>query len=191
MPISPLNAVSRNLTWANFVKKPRKAPAAGTTATAAQTNTTVGYNGARFDVVKGSSPKVYKLVKEPTVTIKLAATSWVASFVSSWPQKEQDDLLGHEQLHYMIAALSARDFFNAMVAIGAKTFPNAKAGIAEVKQAQKLLKNQDIQDKYDKDTQHLPTQNAVIQAKWSTSVVGSRTTGVSLRTALTTASLFP
>lgn len=191
MPISPLNAVSRNLTWKDFAQNVLPAPGPNEVVTAAQTATNAAVDQINVDPVKGTKPTVYKLTREPTVTVTFEPTSWVASFVSSWPQNQQDDLLMHEQVHYLIAALSGRDFVNAAKVIGARTYPTAQACIDDIKVEHVKMDCQDIQDKYDVDTKHRPTQNAAIQAKWTTAVIGARANGLPLRPQLQTAGLIP
>src|SRR3546814_16646998 len=84
--------------------------------------------------VKGSKPAVYKLVKAPTATVQLNKSQmWVASFVfDDWSQVKRDALLAHEQIHYLIGALSARDYANDFTAIAAKEYDSASAGIADI-----------------------------------------------------------
>src|SRR3546814_9737400 len=87
--------------------------------------------------VKGSKPAVYKLVKAPTATVQLNKSQmWVASFVfDDWSEAKRDALLGHEQIHYLVGALSARDYAKDFEAIAAKTYDSSSAGIDDLKDA--------------------------------------------------------
>ena len=168
MPLVPANAVNRNLAWVDFPKSNRAPPPPGATATAASTQVNLSDTGA--NIVRDPASKRFKLGAEPTVRIDFSPGSWVADYVFKWPQPEQDALLDHEQIHYMIAALCGRDLFNALQTVSQTDYATVKALTADVVEARKLRTNQDIQDKYDKDTKHQPTQNAAEQARWATSV---------------------
>lgn len=188
MPLSPLNAVSRNLTWDDFVKTPKAAPGAGEAATGAETKIFVASETPQMD--PKSKPGAFKLLKEPTVTITFDKTSWVASFVFDWPKTMQDDLLAHEQVHYLIGALSGRDHLNAMKVILEKTYATGAELSADIAVAQKVMLSKKVQEKYDDDTKHKPTQNPEIQAKWTNCVIGCRTSGAPLKPALAALGLF-
>ncbi len=170
MPLMPVNALSRILTWSDFTQKNLPALAPGASVTAAETQVNSSFSGVRFIPVPGSTPRQFKLDQEPTVTVNFLKRSWVANFVFTWSQADQSALLDHEQTHYLIAALSARDFFNELLAIRKRDYSSSQAGIADVQAARKLLTNQDIQDKYDQDTKHLPTVNVMMQQIWSQNV---------------------
>jgi hypothetical protein len=187
MPMVPANAVNRSLSWSDFPHKNRPAPPPGATATAASTQVNLADTGG--NIVRDPASKRFKLDVEPTVRIDFSPASWVADFVFKWPQPEQDALLDHEQIHYMIAALCGRDLFNALQAVSQSDYPNPKALAAAVADARKLRTNQDIQDKYDADTKHQPTKNAAKQAVWATAVRGALKFNQPLRDQLRTAAL--
>src|SRR3546814_3858954 len=115
------------------------APGPGEIKMAAQTAVGWVQNPTQLDVgpVKGSKPTVYKLVKAPTSTVQLDKSSmWVASFVfDDWSQAKRDALLGHEQIHYLVGALSARDYAKDFEAIAARTYDSSSAGIDDIKAA--------------------------------------------------------
>ncbi|MEI2767211.1 MAG: hypothetical protein V9E86_01605 [Nitrosomonas sp.] len=189
MPLMPVNALNRILTWGDFTQKNLPAPAPGTSITAAETQVNISSTGIRFIPVPGSAPRQFRLDQEPTVTVNFLKRSWVANFVFTWSQADQSALLDHEQTHYLIAALSARDFFNELLAIRKRDYSSSQAGIADVKAAQKLLINQDIQDKYDQDTKHLPTVNVMVQQVWSQNVQATLRFNQPLRAQLKRATL--
>src|SRR3546814_5738388 len=130
------NALTRVLEWKDF-GKPRKMspPGPGEIKMAAQTAVGWVQNPTQLDVgpVKGSKPTVYKLVKAPTSTVQLDKSSmWVASFVfDDWSQAKRDALLGHEQIHYLVGALSARDYAKDFEAIAARTYDSSSASSEE------------------------------------------------------------
>src|SRR3546814_14372684 len=104
---------------------------------------------------------------------------WVASFVfDDWSQAKRDALLGHEQIHYLVGALSARDYAKDFEAIAAKTYDSSSAGIDDIKEA--LARNsqanaQALQDAYDDDTKHDPTAVKTQQATRAAAGIGGPT----------------
>lgn len=189
MPLMPVNALNRILAWGDFTRRNLPAPAPGTSVSAAETRVNISFSGGRFIPVQGSTPRRFRLDQEPTVTVNFLQRSWVANFVFTWSQADQNALLDHEQTHYLIAALSARDFFNELLVIRGRDYPTSQAGIADVQAAQGLLINQDIQNKYDQDTHHLPTQNVMVQTIWSQNVQAALKFNQPLRAHLTRATL--
>ncbi|HUA61809.1 MAG TPA: hypothetical protein VML19_23845 [Verrucomicrobiae bacterium] len=51
----------------------------------------------------------------------------------SWKRNPPNDLLRHEQGHYDITALIARDLFIDLMALKANTYPTAAAGLADLR----------------------------------------------------------
>src|SRR3546814_17483558 len=106
---------------------------------------------------------------------------WVASFVfDDWSQAKRDALLGHEQIHYLVGALSARDYAKDFEAIAARTYDSSSAGIDDIKAA--LARNsqpnaQALQAAYDADPQHNPPGVKTEQATGAAEVIGARTPG--------------
>jgi hypothetical protein len=95
------------------------------------------------------------------------AGSWVASWVYAKPQAYQDSLLVHEQGHYDITALLARDYYNALVALKAKTYDSVADGRTDLQTAQQNAAaiSQPTVDRYDSDTKK--GTDAAQQAKWN------------------------
>lgn len=193
MPLAPANALTREMAWSDFRKEERSPPSMGEFVIAAQT--AVGWiatpTNLNVKAVKGRKPAVYKLEKEPTATVQLdKAQMWVASFVFDWSQAKQDALLGHEQIHYLIGALSARDYSNEFAAIGKKEYDSAQAGIDDISDAltrNSKAKAQELQDAYDDATGSNPA--SANQAKWATAVLAAKTGNKPLRATLIAAGL--
>lgn len=197
MPLAPANALTYQLEWSDF-GEPRQmsAPAEGEIKMAAQTAVGWTNDAAELNVepVEGSKPTVYKLVQNPTATVQLDKSKmWVASFVfDEWSKAKRDALLEHERIHYLMGALSARDYSNDFAAIKAKSYASVKAGIDDIKAAlarNSEAKAQALQDAYDKKTKHDPTGFKDEQAKWAAAVLTAKTTGRRLRDCLKTAGL--
>lgn len=197
MPLAPANALTYQVVWSDF-GEPRKMSAPGPGEFKVAALTAVGWtvDAPELDVksVEGSKPTVYKLVQNPTATVQLNREQmWVASFVfDDWSKAKRDALLGHEQIHYLIGALSARDYANDFDAIKAKSYSSAKAGIKDIKAAldnNSEAKAQELQKAYDHQTKSDPTGFAAQQAKWTAAVTTAKTTGKRLRVCLKTAGL--
>jgi hypothetical protein len=184
MPMVPPNAVDRVLTWSDFPPKDRPPPPPGGKAPAAYT-----FVLSPDEIAANRIGGRYKVPVEPTVRVDFTPQSWVAKYVFQWPQAEQDALLDHEQIHYMIAALCARDKFNALQQMTQQEYKTETALRADIAAARALGVNQDIQKKYDKDTESLPTQNAMKQAIWANAVRAARKFNQPLRAYLQTAAL--
>jgi hypothetical protein len=194
MPLLPAKVLDRKLVWSDFKKTTMTPPAPGVFQISALTASNFGGNKLSVAPVKGSSPTVYK-VGAATVTVKFENTSWVASYVlDSWSQQKQDDLLNHEQVHFMITACSGRDFLAELDAISAKEYASTADAAADVQVVLAAFDKpiiQGIQDKYDADTKSNPTANAAIQAKWTNAVEDARKNTKPLRATLKMAGLIP
>ena len=192
MALNPANALNRTLKWKDFVETEGDPPGEGEFALAAETAIALGSTGGTaVDPIPKTDPIKYKLVAVPTVNITWQATNWVMEYVFKWDKKHQDDLLDHEQIHYLISALAGRDCHNALKAIKKKTYDDTETAVDEINAAWELLDIQDIQDKYDEDTHSLPTDFPVKQKQWATAVRACKTNNKPLRTSLETAGLIP
>jgi hypothetical protein len=160
---SSLTGRTKKLTWADFgtpVPKPKPPP--GGTATAAHTETLapITYGWA-------SSGKSVTLSDNVTVAIQFVASkSWVADWVFSESKQFQDDLLKHEQGHYDITALMARDMFIELMQLKGQTFANKAALDAAVAAVVKAHKFQPVHDKYDEKSETNHGMNDAQQKAW-------------------------
>jgi Bacterial protein of unknown function (DUF922) len=170
---SSLTGRDKKLTWTDFgtpVPKPKPPP--GGTATAAHTEvkypTTYGW---------ASSGKSFSLSDNVTVAIHLdKSKTWVANWVFKEPKTFQDDLLKHEQGHYAIAALLARDMFIELMHLKGRTFSSKADLDAAVASIVNAHRSQPVHDKYDavSETNHGindPQQkvwDALFQKAWTT-----------------------
>ena len=191
MPLAPVTALTRKLKWDDFVKDDRAAPTPGVIATSAGTHTDMGIGGLSVQPVANSKPVKYKLDREPTVNVTFMADSWVAKYVFTWDQDKQDALLDHEQIHYLISAVSGRDCLEVLKKLQQKSYDDTATAISEVTAAQSILDVQDIQNKYDADTKGQPSSYTAEQLKWATAVRASLTANTPLRPALELAGLIP
>ena len=193
----PANASFRRLTFADFLAVPRQPPAPGTTQTAAQTRVGHQLQPNRFAFIRSQvlTGGVFTMREDPNVLVVLQ-TRQPAMFVASWvfqrSQTFQNELLNHEQGHYEIGMLNAKDFFFELQRIQASAFASAALGVAAMRNLQATLGSaQAIHDKYDRDTRS--GLNPQSQAAWDAALSAARITftAPSLRVALRTAGPFP
>jgi hypothetical protein len=193
----PADASFRRLTFNDFLPVARQPPAPGTTQVAAQTR--VGHrlqpNRISFERRKFLKGRVFGMKEDLNVVVVLESRR-PAMFVASWvfqrPQQFQNDLLNHEQGHYEIGMLNAKDFFFELERIQGSGFASAREGIAAVRNLETTLGSaQAIHDKYDLDTSS--GLNPTMQARWDAALNAARVTfsSPSLRVALRSAGLFP
>jgi predicted secreted Zn-dependent protease len=88
---------------------------------------------------------------------------------SSWVVRGQESLalLQHEQGHYNITALGARDFYNQLLGL---TATNCSGINTQAQQLQQLIQTQidQVNHRYDARTDH--GNNAAVQRTWNTSI---------------------
>lgn len=198
---SRMTGLKRTLEWKDFAGTPTPKElqdlqriagnASGKTVGMAGTKSsfTVNFGGKAPDdpvlvPVPGSSPAKFTLSDNITVTV-------VFDPHRSWKQldplsdKGKQFLLDHEQGHYEISALMARDCFIDVMQLKAKTYDSIAAGQAEAKAIVKSYKDKldKVQDKYDDDTTHgawvtpsfLPERKETFQTKWEGFFMKART----------------
>lgn len=128
---SHLFNLNRSLTWQDY-GKPRKLPlpAPSETAKAAFTHADYSftYTYDNLPKVAGEALPLDIALGDITITISFnRVKSWVASWVFQCPKQFQDDLLTHEQGHYDIVALMARDLFTDLFAIKNHAYQEKRA----------------------------------------------------------------
>jgi hypothetical protein len=193
----PADATFRRLTYNDFLTVNRPPPPPNTTQEAARTSVArqLRPNTVRFERSAFLAGGPFTMREDPDVVVVLQArqpSMFVASWVFQRPQSFQNALLHHEQGHYEIGMLDAKDFFIALQSIQASGFSTAEAGEAAVTNLIATLGSaQAIHDKYDADTRN--GLNPALQAAWDAALLAARTTftAPSLRVALGAAGLFP
>jgi hypothetical protein len=154
---SKLVGLFKPLKWSDY-GTPRKdaPPKPGQVKTAAFTKAVPSFIGVNFNPVPGATPPRLKLADTVTVTVTLDSSSFVNDWVFSVMDKAfQDSLLHHEQHHYDIGALLARDFFIDVMQLKSKTFASAAAASSDFNaiKAATIDKQRKVEDLYDADTQ--------------------------------------
>lgn len=175
---SKLVGLFKTLVWSDF-GKPKKdtPPAPNQIKTAAFTKATPSFMGVNFIPVAGMKPPQFQLADTVTVDVKLDPSSFVNDWVFAHKDKAfQDALLHHEQHHYDIGALLARDFFIDLMQLKPKVYAStiaAKADFDAIKAAT-IDKQRKIEDLYDAETQS--GRNAAQQTAWDGFIKSAFTT---------------
>lgn len=174
---SKLVGLFRSLTWDEFPTVQEALPSS--VRVAAFTSASIATD-ARPELIPKSKPVQFRLADSVTIT---AAFDKNRSFKKSWiaqlPQTEQDELLHHEQGHYDLNALLARDFFLALMALKEKTYKAQTGLFTDIGSLQKSIadKSQPVQKKYDDDTQ--AGADKTEQARWDKAIQAAFNTPVS------------
>ncbi len=157
----------RPLTWHDFGHpRPGSPPAAGLTATAAQTRA-FPQRSVFAEPVHHTHPPQFRLRDDVTVTIQLnTSQTFVMAWVFNQPTPFQNSLLHHEQGHYDLVALFCRDMFIDLMALKSSTFSTPQAVLQE---AQRIFGQYDplmaaVHTPYDNDTQR--GNNSAQQTRW-------------------------
>jgi hypothetical protein len=169
---SRLSGLTKTLAWTDFGNPvPKTAPAAGATSIAAHTETIAPLNYGW-----ASSGKKVSLQDNVTVSIQFVASkSWVADWAMQKSQQFQDDLLNHEQGHYDITALMARDLFIEIMQLKGQTFANKNELDKAIADLVTEYAFQPVHNKYDEKSETNHGMNAPQQATWDALFQKART----------------
>lgn len=167
---SQLIGLFRTLSWSNFQRRHGAAPGAGEFAIGAETHANLNQNNitSKVESVPGSAPTRYRVKDDITITVTFGGDSWVEDWVMARDAAFRDNLLNHEQGHYNIAALTARDLFIELMQLKSQSFASnidAQRAIANI-WTTGGGKAQAIQDLYDEENQAHHGANAAGQARW-------------------------
>jgi len=161
---SQLTGLFRTLSWSDFRVVQASAPGPNDPpADAAATAVNVNPSGLNL---QGSPPN---LSLADTIVVNIVfdrSNSFKNSWVVTMSPSDQARLLSHEQGHYNLTALLARDFFLQLMAMKG----NAYASAADMQndlnaaQAATVARTQEISDAYDAGTSHGTDPDG--QSKW-------------------------
>jgi hypothetical protein len=162
---SQLLNLFRTLSWSDFPTRQTNAPQPGDPpADAAATLVNVNPTGLSLT---GSPPNL-QLADTILVTIAFdSANSYKNSWVMTMSAAFQANMLVHEQGHYNLTALLARDFFLQLMAMKRNGYASAAAMQSDLNAAQAatVVRAQEISDDYDTGTSH--GADPVGQATWN------------------------
>lgn len=167
---SQLIGLRKTLQWSDFTTQNTGTPGAGQFAIGAETHAGINQNNitSKVESIPGSSPTRYRVKDDITITVTFGADSWVEQWVLNRDRAFQDRLLSHEQGHYNIVALLARDTFLELMQLKSQTFNtnmDAQRAIARA-WTEGTSKAQAIQDLYDEPNQSHHGDNASGQGRW-------------------------
>ena len=192
MPLVPHDALDRTMDFRDFKRRSKPMPKKGVFDVAALTLVGVGADGIGVTEQKVDGKTVYK-VNEITVRVVFDSNSWVASYVlDDWSVDDRNALRGHEQVHYMIGALSARDYLDDLDALRNVNYPKAKDATAAIEAVKKRYTTdmiQALQKTYDDHTHHDALSYPDEQAAWTKAIATAKSNGTNLRATLKAASL--
>lgn len=155
---SSLSGLRKTLTWAQFRTKKQPKPEPGESGTAAFTHAAYSISGFQSVPVAGKRPAQFRLKDDIAVNVTLKSDSWVASWVAdgSMSSAERSRLLKHEQGHYDIVALLARDLFNEITSIKGSSYASPDEPVDAVTAILDAYgpRFQELQDLYDDKTDH-------------------------------------
>jgi hypothetical protein len=154
---SQIVGLNRQLNWAAFRVKNSPPPGDGVFGNAALTQADFRVSGLNLVAVDPGKSKDLKLEDKIVVTVSLnPAVSWVASWVKQRLAPEQARLLKHEQGHYDLVALLARDYFEELMSLRQKTYTDGDELQTDVTAITQRFsaKSGPVQERYDDDTEH-------------------------------------
>ena len=163
---SKLTGLFRKLTWADF-QGPQ--PTSNPNNMWAEAHPGFSPSGAATKSVGKGATQTWQLDDTITVAVTFdTSLSWVLTSVASMSQQEKDRLLNHEQGHYNLAALLARDMFLEFMQLKAARLSSSAVVAQEVKAIQSRYDAiaQPLQDLYDSSTQTDHGKIAANQIKW-------------------------
>lgn len=155
----PLNNFNYLLSWSDFNKK--STSPTGVTDEFAQIHPEIIYSNFKLARDKGA-------VTISSVNIEISLVKKDCWVISS---KMTDELLSHEQRHYDIVALSAREFYNNVLLLSAKSVKELQAMISalQTKFGQDAI---DKDKKYDDQTDH--GKNTKVQEAWDRKITAAK-----------------
>ncbi len=170
---SRLENLFKTLTWNNF---PRSSvtPGPGQRIHVALTSVFINPRLPNPTIipVAGRRPTVYQLSDNVVIKVEFdRAGSWVSDWVFTQPQSFQDQLLKHEQGHYNLTALVARDLFVDLMLLKQQTFRTSSEGINAIRPLIAPLQanphiSQRISDLYDSANQTENGYKDAVQTRW-------------------------
>ena len=185
---SQLKNLFKTLTWADFTRRPLTPKPNQTihlAATGAMIKPTL--SNPTIIPVPGSKPTTYTLSDNVVISIEFdRVNSWVSDWVFTQSPTFQSNLLNHEQGHYNLIALIARDLFVDLMLLKQQRFASAADGISAIRALIAPLQTtphivQKVTTLYDSAQQTNNGQDSVAQARWDghirTAFTQERSTG--------------
>lgn len=159
-----MTGLVRKLTWSDF-----KGVEPESASMVAEARPTFSVSGASTKSVGKGPSMTWQLGDTITVAVTFdSANSWVSGSVSGLAQADKDALLKHEQGHYDLVALLARDMFIEMMQLKAESFSYSSEIGQKVTAIHTRYGNlaQPVQDLYDATAQTNNGKNKAKQIIW-------------------------
>jgi hypothetical protein len=163
---SKLTGLFRTLTWADF-KGPQ--PSSNPDKMLAETKTVTSKPFFTFTSEGKGATKTWQLNDSIVIDITIDSNkSWKLPSVDSMAQAEKDRLLKHEQGHYNLVALLARDMFIELMQVKAVRTAAPQDALKLCTDIQTRYANitQQLQDLYDNKAETDHFRNIPKQTKW-------------------------
>jgi len=163
---SQLTGLFRTLTWAEFLGPQ---PSSNPNNTLARTVTLASQPNFTFKSEGKDAAKTWQLNDTITIAITFdSAKSWKLPAVDSMSQTEKDKLLKHEQGHYNLVALLARDMFIELMQVKAVRSSTATGALKLCIDIQTRYNSisQPLQVLYDSKSETDHGRDAAKQTKW-------------------------
>ena len=173
---STLTGLFRTLKWSDF-SGPQ--PTSNPNNMWAQAAPEFSPSGVATTSYGKGSTQSFGLADSVTVAITFnSSKSWVLPLVASQSEAEKTRLLKHEQGHYDLAALLARDMFLEFMQLKAVRLSSSSAVATEVKAVHARYSGiaQPLQDLYDSKTQTDHGRDQAAQSKWEGFIKSAFTT---------------
>ena len=164
---SKMTGLFRKLTWQDF-KGPQ--PSSNPTNMWAEARPEFSVAGASTQSSGKGSSTSWQLADTITVAITFdSSKSWVLSSVKGMDQATKDTLLIHEQGHYDLVALLARDMFIELMQLKVARLSSSSVVAQEVQAIHSRYGNiaQPLQDLYDSKTQTDHGRDKAKQTSWN------------------------
>ena len=170
---SRLDNLFKTLNWGNFSRR-SVTPSPGQRIHVALTSVFINPTLPQPTIipVPGSRPTVYQLNDSVVVKVEFdPAGSWVSDWVFTQSQAFQDQLLNHEQGHYNLTALVARDLFVDLMLLKGRTFRTSSEGINAIRPIIAPLQttphiSQRISNLYDSNNETKNGYDQTAQQRW-------------------------
>lgn len=163
---SQMTGLFRKLTWNDFSGSQ---PASNPSNMVAQARPEFSVSGATTQPIGKGASQSWQLGDTVTVAVKFdSAQSWALPSVSGMSQTDKDALLKHEQGHYDLVALLARDCFIELMQLKGARLSSSSVVAQEVQSihARYGALAQPLQDLYDGKTQTDHGRDKAKQTLW-------------------------
>ncbi len=162
---SKMTGLFKTLAWTDFKGAQ---PTSNPHNMAAASMPGISVAGASTVSIGTGASMSWQLADTITVAVTWDLKSWALPSVASMPKADQDELLKHEQGHYNLVALLARDMFIEMMQLKGARLSSSLLVAQEVQAIHTRYANlsQPLQDLYDSKSETDHGKNKPKQSAW-------------------------